>query len=290
MKPLSIILTVLLLTGTASMAQLSKMQYEEAEQAFSEGKYEEAIKLVNESEKSNKGTNPFIMHLRIMARTELIKKDPEKDYSIIEAARNEIKVFLDKYSGDQQLEDKYRDVYNAYKVVKDLPENRELFEERIRQKREAIAKAKKEKEEGRQQFLAYTLFKEIKIGESENDFLKRYNIKRKNVLTVNDHKEVTWDKANVRLKYDKVYGYATTLEKVAHDNNNFEAGKAAANKLVKHYTALFGFEPSSHKYSNSEDFTWTIGRKTLKLRRVSFKMENPINYITHIDFEHEEGL
>jgi hypothetical protein len=58
-------------TGT-SFAQLGKMQFQDAEQAFSEGKFEEAIQFLNEAEKSNGKTNPLIMHLRILSRAEVI--------------------------------------------------------------------------------------------------------------------------------------------------------------------------------------------------------------------------
>ena len=128
-----------------SFAQLGKMQFQDAEQAFSENKFEEAIQFLNEAEKSNGKTNPLIMHLRILSRAEVIKKDPEKDFDIIDKLRKEVNLFLKQYEADARLEDKYRDVYQVSKHLKNLPLTRQQFEDEIKARSEVAAKLEQEK-------------------------------------------------------------------------------------------------------------------------------------------------
>ena len=102
-----LILLIAGFTGT-SFAQLGKMQFQDAEQAFSENKFEEAIQFLNEAEKSNGKTNPPIMHLRILSRAELIKKDTEKDFDLIDKLRKEVNLFLKQYETDDGTESPYQ--------------------------------------------------------------------------------------------------------------------------------------------------------------------------------------
>ncbi|MGN6509916.1 MAG: hypothetical protein ACTHLD_10705 [Chitinophaga sp.] len=130
-------LLTLLLTGltATSFAQLSKMQFEDAELAFSEGKYANAIVLLDAAEKSNNGANPPIIHLRIMCRMELIRLDPYMSFDTIDKARKETDFFLKQYQDDASLEEKYRDVYKASKVLKGLPLTRASFEQAARNRK-----------------------------------------------------------------------------------------------------------------------------------------------------------
>jgi hypothetical protein len=70
-------LITMLLTGltSASFAQLGKMQFEDAEEQFAAGRFEETLSLLEQSERSLGAINPMIAHLRIMARLELLKQD-----------------------------------------------------------------------------------------------------------------------------------------------------------------------------------------------------------------------
>jgi hypothetical protein len=147
MKKLFLLLCLFTGFAATSFAQLGKMQFQDAEQAFSENKFEEAIQFLNEAEKSNGKTNPLIMHLRILSRAEVIKKDPEKDFDIIDKLRKEVNLFLKQYEADARLEDKYRDVYQVSKYLKNLPLTRQQFEDEIKSKKEAALKQEQEKKE-----------------------------------------------------------------------------------------------------------------------------------------------
>ena len=64
------------LTGQ-SFAQLSKMQFQDAEQVYSEGKFEEAIQFLNEAERSlGKGQPSLLCTCAYFQEREMIKKNP----------------------------------------------------------------------------------------------------------------------------------------------------------------------------------------------------------------------
>lgn len=149
MKNLLVILICLTCIISDASAQLGKMQFEDAEVAFSEGKYKEALQLLGEAEKSNKGANPLIIHLRVLSRMELLKADPFQSFDLITASRKDVSDFLKKYEGEAAYEDKYREMYQVSKELKKFPASKQEFDaivaERKKQDEEA-ARIKKEEE------------------------------------------------------------------------------------------------------------------------------------------------
>jgi hypothetical protein len=149
MKPTLFILALLAGICVNSQAQLSKLQYEDAEAAYSEGRYKEALKLLDEAEKSKKGTNYLILHLRIMCHAELIKKDPFQGYDIIGKSRSDVNYFLKTYENEPRAADKYREVYEISKQLKELPPNKEAYDAMVAEKRkkdEELASRQREEE------------------------------------------------------------------------------------------------------------------------------------------------
>ncbi|MGN6509917.1 MAG: hypothetical protein ACTHLD_10710, partial [Chitinophaga sp.] len=134
-------LITMLLTGltSASFAQLGKMQFEDAEEQFAAGRFEETLSLLEQSERSLGGTNPMIGHLRIMARVELLKQDTEKYIDMLETAKEEAGNFLKVYETETLIEEKYREVYKASKVLAAFPTKKDIEERRAAEARRKAA-------------------------------------------------------------------------------------------------------------------------------------------------------
>ena len=126
MKKLSLLILLFTSVTTSSFAQLGKMQYQDAEEQFAAGKYKETLELLEASEKSLGKSNAPIEHLRILARTELLKQDIASNIEQLGPARKEAAAFLVKYDGDTRVEDKYREVYQASKTLASLPTKAEI--------------------------------------------------------------------------------------------------------------------------------------------------------------------
>lgn len=142
MKKLFLLLCLFTGFAATSFAQLGKMQFQDAEEQFAGSKFKEALDLLDKSEKSLGKTNAMIEHLRIMARTELLKQDIFENVDQLEPARKEAASFLQKYGGDSRIEDKYREVYQASKTLSSFPSKVMLEKQKVEQ-----AKLEEAKEE-----------------------------------------------------------------------------------------------------------------------------------------------
>ncbi|MBO9153595.1 hypothetical protein ACFOTA_15345 [Chitinophaga sp. GCM10012297] len=261
-----------------SFAQLAKMQFEDAEAAYNEGKYAEAVKLLDEAERSNKGANPPIMYLRILSRVELIKQNPEKDFDLIDKARKESNLFLKTYNGNAQLEDKYREVYQASKVLKDLPLTREAFEESLVNKKQAAAEAERIRKEKLRLFHSDDLTQGFKKGSLE-EYRKIYQVKKASVFKMPNGDRQIYVRHEGRYYYiyfrnGEAYGYSTTEE--FKDDEAHQAGKRIQAKKIAHFNNAFGFAPESEvqKYVKSTTtgtkYKWAHGNTVFYMEVVFY--------------------
>jgi hypothetical protein len=284
--------------SATSFAQLGKMQFEDAEQAFSEGKFEEAIQFLNEAEKSLRKTNPPIMHLRILSMTELVKKDPEKDFDIIDKLRKEVNLFLKQYESDARLEDKYRDVYQVSKVLAKLPATRQEFDRKITEERLAAQNKAKENKEKQERFQLYSYIAGHKNGLTIEDVWKsipsiqkkHYKIMYKRTIHLEDGYK-TWYNYAVDSSYylylynDKTAGYKTTVYR--DESNTYEKGKQTLAEKKAYFTDLFGFEPeeTEKQYPSGATgtwYTWQSGNKTFRLESL-FYQDNAGKYVSKVE-------
>ena len=127
------ILTLPLFSDAQTM--LARLKYEEAEKAFNNGQYSNCIALVEETEKILKSTSPKTMFLKIQAGSKM----EIKDFKTLSKLRDNCRFFLDKYSEAEDIEERYREVYDISKSLNKYPntENEWLVE----QKRKEEAKA-----------------------------------------------------------------------------------------------------------------------------------------------------
>lgn len=106
-------MALLILATMAVQAQgtLQKLKFEEAEQAFGNKKYAEALKLIDELEKEGL-VNPKTLHLKIMATSKMKDPSPEKVLQL----EQDINKYLTQYD-IEGLEDKYKEVYEVNKEL-----------------------------------------------------------------------------------------------------------------------------------------------------------------------------
>jgi hypothetical protein len=134
-----IILAILVLTSLDSFSQetVARFKYEDAEKAFVAGNYQACIDNLDEAEKLLGKTAPNILHLKIMAQDQIkngiSKRTTEKvDLGSLYDRMNSLKKDCEHYLASYDiagLEEKYRDVYNIYERIKELPESKAEFME-----------------------------------------------------------------------------------------------------------------------------------------------------------------
>jgi hypothetical protein len=178
-----LLIAVLLFANLSSFAQLSKMQFQDAEEAFSNGQYEQALYFLTQAEQTNGKTNPIIEHLKILSYWEIIKKDPLNDWDDIEILYNTIDSFLTNYANKDKIADRYREVYNLKQEAESLlPANEQAFENQIaaikeKERLTAIEQARKEAE-ARRIAEEKEMHRKAAIAQKEQEwkaYTKKYN-------------------------------------------------------------------------------------------------------------------
>ncbi|RUA18863.1 MAG: hypothetical protein DSY83_01400 [Flavobacteriia bacterium] len=124
-------------SNTNAQETIARFKYEDAEKAFVSKNYQECIDNLNEAEKLLGKTAPNILHLKIMAQDQInngiSKKVTEKVdlgslYDRMHSLKKDCEHYLSNYD-IAGLEEKYRDVYNIYERIKELPESKTEFME-----------------------------------------------------------------------------------------------------------------------------------------------------------------
>ncbi len=227
------------------------------------------------------------MHLRVLSRAELLKLSAEPRYGMIDSARTEAEDFLKKYDGDTRLEDKYREIYQAYKYLKTFPSTREAYETETAAKREAFVNAEAIRKEKLAVFMQYTYVKAFTPGQSVEDFKKQFGVKSKHIFPQNDGdlyangSDAALGGFGVYFRNGRTYKYIYMDWK--HDAPNQDAAKQKLADKIAYFTDLFGFPPEikprayrDDNYSGA-DHTWKKGNKTFILEAV-FVTKGPNNY------------
>jgi hypothetical protein len=114
---------------------LARLKYEDAEDAYSKGAYSLAIEKLDEVESILKSSNQKTEYLKILCYYELFKTD----YSVIRLLKSKSKLFLEKYSNNSEIYQKYKDVYKITEEIKSFSDSDESIENE-RQKKLTIQK------------------------------------------------------------------------------------------------------------------------------------------------------
>ncbi|MCL9770402.1 hypothetical protein NAT47_08230 [Flavobacterium sp. HXWNR69] len=238
---MKIITTFLLIfISTITLAQggaLADLKFEEAEIAFNNQNYETTIKKLDEFDKQYGSVSAKSLYLRIVSQdklfvpNELYKNETQIDL-LVSLLKNTSSYL--KAMGGEELDDKFREVYNINEKLKDYPKNKAewkkkkeekdqlLAEEKIRAKKkklERLAKIKDyddKKDEYYREIApkidAWEYKEGIKIGMDFNDF-------------ESTHKD--WFKKTYKTRY----GYEKKFSK-KHIPNSLESIGLKDNKII----------------------------------------------------------
>lgn len=114
----------------AQNATIAKFKFEEAEQAYVNEDYKTVLNKLEESEKLFGKVNPPILYLRIMAQNNLLGTNPHDDPALLLALHKNCKFYLKEYANINEVEDKYREVYQVSDYIKIYSDNQEFFKAR----------------------------------------------------------------------------------------------------------------------------------------------------------------
>lgn len=129
---------VMLMTPPVVMAEerhLGRFIFEEAEAAFAERNYAQALRKLDEAERAMGKTNPRILYLRVMAGYELLKQGPLQ-YEAAIRVRNEADKFLISFSKEKALVGLAREIYGVRRDLDArLQQDKALLETQLKQAR-----------------------------------------------------------------------------------------------------------------------------------------------------------
>ncbi len=179
MKKHLFIFSVLFFLATSSKAQntIAKIKYEEAEEAFDKENYALALDKIEETEQLLKNVNPKTLYLKIMAKYKLLKDD----YAIIKSLKADCIFYIDKYETLEAVQDKFREIYQISREIKNFPDSDEAIKQKIEE-----AKVKQRNKEKRKNLIFYAneLCKkfQFKPGLDRNKFIEQNeNIRKVNI-------------------------------------------------------------------------------------------------------------
>lgn len=113
---------------TFSQGTIAKIKYEQAEEAYQEGKYQDAINYLNEVETILKGTNTRISYLKILCQNKLVEKSKLSDFTLINSLRKNCDTYLQTVDGIPDLEDKFKEVYFISESLKTYPKTQAEYD------------------------------------------------------------------------------------------------------------------------------------------------------------------
>ena len=127
------ILLLLLSFSTALSAQMgvAKIKYDEAEEAYTAKNYSICLEKLNQVVEILKSTNPKIQYLRITCLAKMAEKDPLSNFRYLVELNQYCKKYLIEYDNIQDLEEKYRAVYNISENFKKYPKNEDEYQKVI---------------------------------------------------------------------------------------------------------------------------------------------------------------
>lgn len=151
MKQIVILIACVLIYSTAisqNSNTIARLKFEEAEEAFNKNDFTAALLKLDEVEQLLGKTNPRILYLRILSQDNIIAADPLKDFAMLESIRKNCAFYLKAYENNEQIEEKFRQIYKISEKLKQYPETRSEFDTlqaaaNVEKKKEEAAKNKK---------------------------------------------------------------------------------------------------------------------------------------------------
>lgn len=122
------ILFSLMTIFTFSQNAVAKIKYEQAEEAYQNGKYQDAIDYLNEAEKILKGPNTTTLYLKILSQNKVVETSNSVDFTLINSLRQNCATYLKSADGSVELEDKFKEVYFISESLKKYPKTQAEYD------------------------------------------------------------------------------------------------------------------------------------------------------------------
>jgi hypothetical protein len=153
----AIVLCLLVTAEARAQAALAIIQYEHAEASFARGELPAAVRYLNEAQRLFGGPNAAILRMRIIARDQLVRGNPNYDFAILDALRADCRTYNGSFAGNRDWIDFTREVQPVCQRLSALPATREARDRAVQAEREAQASAARRQEQARQQQTAERL-------------------------------------------------------------------------------------------------------------------------------------
>jgi hypothetical protein len=153
----AIVLCLLVTAEARAQAALAIIQYEHAEASFARGELPAAVRYLNEAQRLFGGPNAAILRMRIIARDQLVRGNPNYDFAILDALRADCRTYNGSFAGNRDWIDFTREVQPVCERLSALPATREARDRAVQAEREAQASAARRQEQARQQQAAERL-------------------------------------------------------------------------------------------------------------------------------------
>jgi hypothetical protein len=265
---------------------LANAKFEDAQEAYAVHDYKLVLSKLKEAKTILKTSSEKIMHLQVMAQTQMVKMDPGSNFELIQATKNLAGKYLKDYEKTASALN-FREVYKAESYLSDFAVSKEEF-----QKQFQVLEAKKQEQaeklkENENVFMDYNYFPEYTLGLTVEEMLKKHkNLKKyKEVLM---QRKFSYYTPTFTFKNNKVDGYSAFL-----DNTNgvyggsVERTDAECEKYLKYFTKKFMFAPEEKteyikEYSlASTTYIWKKNNKTFMLNKTHSVMDRDV-YMGHI--------
>ncbi|MGM5470888.1 hypothetical protein ACS386_11480 [Flavobacteriaceae bacterium LMO-SS05] len=274
MKKTILLLVVFMISNIAAAqnSTIAKFKYEEAEQAFVNNDYKQAISKLDEAETLLGSTNPKILYLKIIAQFKLIEEKPYDDFKILESAKRLSANYLKAYVQLSDNEDKYREIYVISEKLKAFPDSSLEFE--IQKKQQKIIDEEKRLVELQktkaldEAFMSYVYFPGYKVGLTIEETSKTYpNFKKYSIGystetngdVMSPRKALGPTEAGLRyfyIKNNKTYGYYGMISK-GYDDASYSTGKLKKAEVLRNLTNIYSFNPIEKSYGEKAKGVWS---------------------------------
>lgn len=184
----------------------AKIEYEEAEKAFSENNYTISLQRLNEAEKMLGKTNTKILYLKIICQNEIIKPEPYASFEALVDIRKNCDAYM-------KMTDKKPDMYDKYKEVYKIKQDLEIYPKSL---------------------LDFNLKKEENLNAKKVENEKRKEVAREKEAFMND----LFERVNFTFEPDKSLDYYTS--KYPEFNTFIKKAKKTKNGDKTSYTFKLG--------------------------------------------------
>jgi hypothetical protein len=135
---------------------IAKLKFEDAEEAYANNNFEQALSKLIEVETLLKSTNPQILYLKIHSQSKIIKKNPFNDYALIENTRKLCSQYLTDYEQIPDNDGNYKGIYKISESLKSYPDSEQQFltQKNISEEKRLEEAAKPKKEVVKEQSLS----------------------------------------------------------------------------------------------------------------------------------------